>query len=89
MALDLTALAAPELGLPKWAAAEILDMPVADEEVLRAVIHRVDVGKWHWSISSHGAARGELISAGIEKDAAAARAMAMSEIAKCVESALD
>ncbi len=89
MAVDLTAVAVPELGLPNWSAAEILDTPVADEEVLRAVIHRMDVGKWHWSISSHGAERGELISAGIEKSEAAARATAISEIAKCVESALD
>ena len=89
MALDLTTLAAPELGLPKWAAAEILDMPVAEEEFLRAVIHRMDAGKWHWSISSQGMERGELISSGIEESAAAARAMAISEIAKCVESALD
>jgi len=79
----------PGLSLPERSAAEILDMPVADEEVLRAVIYRAGAGKWHWSISALGLERGELISAGIERSAAAARTTATSEIAKCIESALD
>ncbi|HEV2186357.1 MAG TPA: hypothetical protein VGR70_04075 [Stellaceae bacterium] len=89
MTVDVTSVTAPELNLPEWAAAEILDMPVADEEVLRAVIYRAGAGKWHWSVSSLGSERGELISAGIERSAAAARTTATSEIAKCIESALD
>ena len=89
MTVDVTTDTAPELSLPKWSEAEILDMPLADEELLRAVVCRVGAGKWHWSISSLGSERGELISAGIAKSAEAARSTVASEIAKCVESALD
>jgi len=89
MTVDVTTVTMPGLSLPEWSAAEILDMPVADEEVLRAVIYRAGAGKWHWSISALGLERGELISAGIERSAAAARTTATSEIAKCIESALD
>jgi len=89
MTVDVTTDTAPELSLPKWSEAEILDMPLAHEELLRAVVCRVGAGKWHWSISSLGSERGELISAGIAKSAEAARSTVASEIAKCVESALD
>lgn len=89
MTVDVTNAPEPELSLPEWSAAEVLDMPLADEEVLRAVICRVGAGKWHWSISSIEGERGELISAGVAKSAEAARSTAASEIAKCVESALD
>jgi hypothetical protein len=89
MTVDVTTITAPELSLPEWSAAELLDMPVADEEILRAVIYREGAGKWCWSVSSLGSERGELISAGTEKSAAAARTTVTSEIAKCIESALD
>jgi hypothetical protein len=89
MTVDVTAVTAPELSLTEWSAAEILDMPVVDDEVLRAVIYREGAGKWRWSVSSLGSERGELISAGTERSAAAARTTATSEIAKCIESALD
>lgn len=89
MTVDVAPVTTPEPNLPEWSAAEILDMPVADDEVLRAVIYRASAGKWHWSISALGSERGELISAGTERSAAAARTTATSEIAKCIESALD
>jgi hypothetical protein len=89
MTVDVITVTTPELSLPEWSAAEVLDMPLADEEVLRAVIYRAGAGKWHWSISTLGSERGELISAGVESSAAAARTTATSEIAKCIESALD
>ncbi len=89
MTVDVTNAPAHELSLPEWSAAEVLDTPLAEEEVLRAVVCRVAAGKWHWSVSSLGSERGELISAGVAKSAAAARSTAASEIAKCIESALD
>ena len=89
MTVDVSTDTAPELSLPQWSAAEVLDMPLADEEVLRAVICRTSAGKWHWSVSSLGSEHGELISAGVTKSAEAARSTAAAEIAKCVESALD
>ena len=89
MSVDVITATAPELSSPEWSAAEVLDMPLADEEVLRAVIYRASARKWHWSISALGLERGELISAGVERSAAAARTTATSEIAKCIESALD
>jgi hypothetical protein len=75
--------------LPDWSAAEVLDAPLPDQLTLRAVVLRVGAHKWQWSISSLDGDRGEQISAGIEKSAAAARLMATSEIAKCLESPLD
>jgi hypothetical protein len=40
MSVDVTSITSPELDLPEWSAAELLDMPVTDDEVLRAVIYR-------------------------------------------------
>lgn len=89
MTVEAAAVMAPELGYPEWSAAEILDTPLANEQLLRAVVCRQGAGKWHWSISSLAGDRGELISTGVERSAAAARTMAASEIAKCLESVLD
>lgn len=89
MTVDVISDTAAELSLPQWTAAEILDIPFADEEALQAVIYQVGAGRWRWSISALGSERGELISAGTAKSAEAARIIAASEIAKCVESALD
>ena len=88
--LDLVSPArADDLDLPAWSAAEVLDAPVADDQTLRALVVRFGAHKWQWSVSSlDGDERGELISAGIEKTAAAAREMATVEIAKCFDSAL-
>jgi hypothetical protein len=73
----------------EWQAAEVLDTPLPNDLKLRALVCRLGAGRWQWSISSLDGERGELISAGIEKTAAAARLMAASEIAKCVENALE
>jgi len=80
---------ATELDLPEWTAAEILDTPLSDDLLLRALVCRLRAGKWQWSISYFDGDRGELISAGVEKSAATARLMAASEISKCVENALE
>ncbi len=74
-----------ELDLYEWSGAEVLDTPVSGELVLRALVCRLAAGKWQWSISSCDGERGELISSGIEKTVVAARQMATSEIAKCLE----
>jgi hypothetical protein len=74
-----------ELDRREWAAAEVLDTPVSGKLVLRALVCRLSASKWQWSIGSYEGERGELISAGIETTAAAARQMATSEIAKCLE----
>ena len=89
MTAELAVIAEPELDLSKWSAAEILDTALAGESLLRATVCRLAAGEWQWSISSLDGSRGELISSGIERNAAAARMMASSEIAKCLESALD
>ena len=75
--------------LPEWSTAEVLDTPLSDSLKLRALICRLGAGKWQWSVSSIEGDRGELISSGIEKSATDARVMAMSEITKCVENALE
>jgi hypothetical protein len=75
--------------LPDWSAAEVLDAPLPDDQTLRAVVCRLGAHRWQWSLSSlDGDERGELISAGVAKTAAAAREMATAEITKCLESAL-
>jgi hypothetical protein len=89
MTVDIIATTVSELGLPEWSPAEVLDTPLPDDLVLRAVVCRAETGKWQWSISSLDGDQGELICAGVEKSATAARSMATSEIAKCLESALD
>ena len=76
------------MSLPEWAAAEVLDTPLADDSLLRAVICRLAAGKWQWSILSIEAERGALISSGVEKSIAAARQAATCEIAKCIEDPL-
>ena len=89
MIVDLdhpTRLAEPELH--EWVSAEILDAPVSDDLVLRALVCRLAVGSWQWSILSLDGDSGALISAGVEKNAAAARRRAISEIAKCLENPL-
>ncbi|HXC29788.1 MAG TPA: hypothetical protein VNV38_17660 [Stellaceae bacterium] len=88
--LDLASPAqAGDLALAEWSAAEVLDTPLAHDQTLRAIVLRLGAHKWQWSVSSiDGDESGELISAGIEKTAAAARETATSEIAKCVESPL-
>lgn len=78
-----------DLDLSAWSSAEVLDTPLAEDHTLRAIVLRLGAHKWQWSISSMDSdERGELISAGIEKTAAAAREMATVEIAKCFDSAL-
>ena len=80
---------ADDLSLPEWTAAEVLDTPLPDHQTLRALVCRLGANRWQWSLSSlDGDERGELISAGVEQTAAAARQMATAEIAKCLESAL-
>jgi hypothetical protein len=83
----LVTIAVPDL--PEWSAAEILEVPLADELVLRAVVCRMESGEWQWTVGSRGRDQGELISAGVENSPVAARSMAATEIAKCLESALD
>jgi hypothetical protein len=88
--LDLAAPArTDDLGLPAWVPAEVLDAPLPSDQTLRALVLCLGAHRWQWSINSlDGDERGQLISAGIEKTAAAARKMATVEIAKCLESAL-
>jgi hypothetical protein len=75
-------------GLFDWSAAEFLDMPLADGNILRALVCRLGAGSWQWSISSMHADSGELISIGVEGSIAAARLMAASEIEKCLDNAV-
>jgi len=89
MIVDLDAETVAEHRLAEWSTAEILDTPLDDASLLRALVCRLETGRWQWSISSLDAHRTELISTGVESNAAAARTMARSEIAKCLESALD
>jgi hypothetical protein len=80
---------AGDLTSTEWSDAEVLDVPLPGDQTLRALVLRLGTHKWQWSLSSlDGDERGELISAGIEKTAGAAREMATVEIAKCLESAL-
>jgi hypothetical protein len=68
-----------------WSAAEVLDTQVADDQTLRAMVCRLGAHRWQWSVSSLDHDRGELISVGTERTAAAARRTAAAEIAKCLE----
>jgi hypothetical protein len=74
-----------ELDSIQWSEAEVLDTPFSDNLILRAFVCRSSPGKWQWTVSSYDGVRGELISAGTEKNAAIARQAAISEIAKCLE----
>jgi hypothetical protein len=73
-----------EPNLPPWSDAEVLDVPIPDGIMLRAVACPLAPGKWQWSVMAVDGDRGELISIGIEDNAAAARLTAISEIEKCV-----
>jgi hypothetical protein len=75
--------------LTEWSAAEVLDTAFSDGLTLRALVCRLGAGKWQWSISALGGDRGELIGTGLEKSLAAARATAVTEIAKCLDNPLD
>ena len=70
----------------EWTTAEILDTPLLDDLTLRAVVYQSGTRKWQWSISSVDGERGEVISVGVARSAEAARQMAASEIAKCLQS---
>jgi hypothetical protein len=73
----------------EWSAAEVLDTPSSDGRTLRALVCRLGVGKWQWSVSSLDSDRGELISTGLEPSLTAARATATAEIGKCLDNPLD
>lgn len=77
---------ADDLPLSEWSAAEVLNAPLADDQMLRAVVCRLDAHRWQWSVCSLDRDHGELISIGTERTAAAARQTAADEIAKCLES---
>ena len=80
---------ATEFSLPHWSAAEFLDTPYADGLVLRALICRLGIGKWQWSIMSiDGDRGGELISVGTEKTVMDARRTAAGELDKCIRDPL-
>ncbi|HVH79607.1 MAG TPA: hypothetical protein VM782_09480 [Stellaceae bacterium] len=79
---------AAELALPEWCEAEFFDTPLSGDVKLRALVCRLAVGKWQWSVCSLEGDRGELISIGVADNAAAARATALSEITKCMENPL-
>jgi hypothetical protein len=74
--------------LPKWSAAEFLDMPYVDGLVLRALVCRLAPGKWQWSVMSIDVDRGELIGIGTEGSLAEASAIATTEIDKCMRDPL-
>lgn len=76
---------ADDLALLEWSAAEVLDAPFADDQLLRAMVCRLGAHRWQWSVCSLERERGELISVGIERTAAAARQTATVEITKCLE----
>ena len=78
---------ADDLSLHEWSAAEVLDAPLAADQTLRAMVCRLGAHRWQWSVSSLDHDRGELISVGVERTAAAARHTATVEITKCLESA--
>jgi hypothetical protein len=73
----------------QWRAAEFLDVPYADDVVIRGLICRLPEGrKWQWSVIVLDSGRAELVDAGTEKSLAAARQTAASEIEKCISSPL-
>jgi hypothetical protein len=74
--------------LPRWSAAEFLDMPYTDGLMLRALICRLTPGKWQWSVMSIDGDRGELIGSGTAGSLADARATAASELDKCMRDPL-
>jgi hypothetical protein len=79
---------ATEFRLPQWAAAEFLDVPYAEGPVLRAVICRLSVGKWQWSVMTVADDSGEVISTGTEGSITGARQAAACEIDKCIRNPL-
>jgi hypothetical protein len=85
MAVDIAPRASGGARLSEWSAAEFADTLFADGLVLRALICRLGVGEWQWSISSLDGDRGELICIGTEKSSAKARRTVASEMAKCLE----
>lgn len=76
---------ADDLALLEWSAAEVLDAPFADDQLLRAMVCCLGAHRWQWSVCSLERDRGEMISVGIERTAAAARQTATVEIIKCLE----
>lgn len=77
------------LDLPPWSPAESLDLPLADGLVLRALVCRFEPEQWQWSISSiNGEVSGQLICSGTTQKVAEARRIAVSEIGKCLTSAI-
>jgi hypothetical protein len=76
---------ADSLDRSEWSAAEFRDTPFADDLTLRALVCRLQIGTWQWSVLSLDGDRGELISIGTANSAAAAQRMAMSEVAKCLD----
>jgi hypothetical protein len=90
MILDLETSSRPVgVDLAEWSPAEVLDTALPDGLTLRALVRQLGVGKWQWSVSSLDRDHGELISIGLERSAGAARATATSEIAKCLDNAVD
>jgi hypothetical protein len=79
---------ATEFRLPRWAAAEFLDVPYAEGPVLRAIICRLSAGRWQWSVMTVGDDCGEVISTGTEPSITGARQAAASEIDKCIRNPL-
>src|SRR5260370_31707362 len=64
----------PHLDFPAWAAAEFLDLSVADGVVLRKLVCRLGADRWQWSISAISPPdRGELISSGTAETIVKAR----------------
>ena len=75
---------AAELNLSKWSDAEVLDVPMPDGLLLRAIVGQLATTRWQWSVMAVDGDRSKMISIGDENDATAARSTAISEIEKCV-----
>jgi hypothetical protein len=73
-----------EFSVPRWSAAEFLDIPYADGTILRAVICRLSPGKWQSTILCLSGDSGEVISTTLSKTAAEAHEIAASELDKCI-----
>lgn len=73
-----------EFSLPLWSAAEYLDTPFSDGLVLRALICRLESGRWQWCIMSIRAEGGEVIGLGSERTVEKARQTAAAELDKCI-----
>ena len=70
----------------RWLYAEIQDVPFVEGVIVRAIVCRIGIAIWQWSVVAMDGDRGELISIGTMPDKVSARRAAASEVGKCFSS---